>query len=100
MPGTVIVRYTTRTEQAEENERLIRAVFADLAEHRPDGLRYVVTRLDDGVSFVHLATFEGEVNPLATSSAFARFVAGIADRCIDPPQSTEGTTVGRYPGPG
>jgi hypothetical protein len=99
MSGTVIVRYTTHPEQAEENQRLIRAVFAELAERRPEGLRYVVTRLEDGVSFVHLATFDGDVNPLTTSSAFREFVSGIGDRCVVPPVSTEGTTVGRYPGP-
>ncbi len=99
MSGTVMVRYTTHPEQADENERLIRAVFADLAEHRPDGLHYAVTRLEDGVTFVHLATFEGEVNPLTVSSAFGEFVSGIADRCVEPPESTAGTPIGRYPGP-
>ncbi len=99
MPGTVIVRYTTHPHYAEENERLIRAVFAELAERRPDGLRYAATRLEDGVSFVHLATFDGDVNPLTTSSAFGEFTSGIADRCVQPPQATEGTPIGRYPGP-
>lgn len=100
MPITVIVRYTTKPEQAEENERLIRAVFAELAEQRPDGLRYQATRLDDGVSFVHLATVDGEVNPLDASPAFRAFLAGIGERCVTPPAAVQGRSVGRYPAPG
>jgi hypothetical protein len=78
------------------NERLIRAVFAELAERQPTGFRYIATRLEDGVSFVHVATVEGE-NPLATSAAFAEFVGGIGERCArwgggdrpDAPQPTK-----------
>ena len=53
MPVTKVVRYRTKSDRAEENERLIREVFAELAEEQPAGLRYAAFRLDDGVSFVH-----------------------------------------------
>ena len=96
MSGAVIVRYSTHPEHADENEQLIRAVFAELAESRPDGFHYVATRLEDGVSFVHFATFEGDTNPLTTSPAFARFVAGIGDRCVEPPVASEGRPIGSY----
>ncbi len=96
MSTAVIVRYTTRPEHADENERLIRAVFAELAESRPDGFHYVATRLEDGVSFVHFATFEGEANPLTTSPAFQRFLSGIGDRCVEAPVASEGSPVGSY----
>jgi hypothetical protein len=95
MSDTVVVRYTTHADRSDENERLIREVFADLAERRPAGFRYIATRLEDGVTFVHVATVEDE-NPLATSSAFAAFVAGIAERCTERPVSTDGTAVGTY----
>ena len=52
MSRATVVRYTTRPESADENERLIRAVFAQLAEQRPAGLRYSSIRLEDGVSFL------------------------------------------------
>jgi hypothetical protein len=100
MPETVIVRYTTHPDRSDENERLIRAVFAELAESQPVGFRYVATRLDDGVSFVHVATFEGQENPLSTSPAFQQFVTGIGDRCAEPPVSNQGTGIGTYWGPG
>jgi hypothetical protein len=98
MPDAVVVRYTTHPDRADENERLIRAVFAELAEVRPDGFRYIATRLDDGVSFVHVATVEGGPNPLTESPAFQEFVAGIGDRCVAPPVSSQGTPIGTYTG--
>ena len=52
MSRATVVRYTTRPESADENERLIRAVFAQLAEQRPAGLRYSSIRLEDGGSFL------------------------------------------------
>jgi len=96
MTTSVVVRYTTRPEHADENERLIRAVFAELADTRPDGFRYVATRLSDGVSFLHVATLDGDVNPLNRSPAFATFLAGIGHRCVDPPVAAEGTAIGLY----
>ncbi len=40
MSKTVVVRYTTHPEAAEENVRLIEGVFAALAELEPPGFRY------------------------------------------------------------
>jgi hypothetical protein len=91
-----VVRYTAKPEHAEENERLIRKVFAELAEHDPGGLRYAAFRLDDGVSFVHVAIVEGEQNPLTSSAAFGRFQSGIADRCAEGPVASDATVVGSY----
>jgi hypothetical protein len=34
-----VIRYTTRPDWADENERLVGEVFAGLATDRPDGLR-------------------------------------------------------------
>jgi len=93
---TKVVRYRTKPEHADENERLIRAVFAELAEQEPDGLHYTALRLDDGVRFVHVAVVDGEVNPLTTSAAFAAFQAGIGERCAEGPLPADATTVGSY----
>jgi hypothetical protein len=35
------------------------------------GLRYAVFRLEDGVSFVHVAVLDGHESPLSASVAFA-----------------------------
>jgi hypothetical protein len=96
MPATKVIRYRTKPEHADENERLIRAVFAELAEESPDGLHYTALRLDDGVSFVHVAVVDGDVNPLNTSPAFAAFQAGIAERCAEGPVPADATTLGSF----
>ena len=52
----VMVRYTVRPDQSEANEALVREVYDELDRTRPEGLRYATFRLDDGVSFVHVAS--------------------------------------------
>jgi hypothetical protein len=96
MSHAAVVRYTTRPDTADENEQLIKAVFAQLAEQRPEGLRYVAVRLDDGVSFVHVAVLDDEHNPLAGLPAFGEFVSAINERCADGPTPASGTVVGAY----
>jgi hypothetical protein len=92
MSHAAVVRYTTRPD----TEQLIKAVFAQLAEQRPKGLRYVAVRLDDGVSFVHVAVLDDEHNPLAGLPAFGEFVSAINERCADGPTPAGGTVVGAY----
>ena len=91
-----VVRYTTRPGSADENEKLIKAVFAQLAEQLPEGLRYVAIRLDDGVSFIHVAVHENDHNPLAALPAFGEFASAIKERCTDGPAPVNGTVVGSY----
>src|SRR5688500_4325713 len=81
-----MVRYKVKTDRVAENERLVRAVYAELARERPAGLRYATFKLEDGVSFVHIVSHESENdNPLGEYAAFKAFVAEIQDRCDEPP---------------
>ena len=96
MSDATVVRYTTRPGSADENEKLIKAVFAQLTEQLPDGLRYVAIRLDDGVTFMHIAVLEDDNNPLASLPAFGEFVSAIGERCTDGPTPVNGTVVGAY----
>ena len=59
----VIVRYRVKPERVAENEELVRGVYAELDAAAPDGLRYGTFRLEDGVSFVHIAEHADD-NPL------------------------------------
>ena len=93
---TVVVRYRTTEDGAERNQELVEKVFAELAETRPEGLRYMTFRLDDGVSFVHVAALDGESNPLSESPAFAEFQRELLDRCVEPPAPSPATVVGSY----
>ena len=96
MTKTTIVRYRTRPEAAEENARLVEAVYAALAELDPGDMRYATYRLDDGATFVHVARFEGAANPLATLPAFAEFQRDLAQRCVEQPAPSGATLVGSY----
>ena len=96
MGRTVVVRYRTSPEAAEENQRLVEQVYAELSADDPGGLRYATFRLADGVTFIHIAVQEGSDNPLNRSAAFAEFQRGIADRCVEPPVPSEATIVGSY----
>jgi len=92
----VMVRYQVKPDQADENVRLVQAVFAQLAREQPAGLRYMTLRLPDGVSFVHIASVEGDVNPLSALDAFKQFSGTIKDRCVEPPVTAELEVVGSY----
>jgi hypothetical protein len=93
----IVVRYRPKPDRADENQRLVEAVFAELAATDPGGIRYATLRLGDG-TFVHVADIEGDTNPLASTAAFAEFQREIADRCEDGdgPNPQEATVVGSY----
>src|SRR3984957_11014605 len=96
MEVSKIIRYTTKPECADENERLIRAEFAELADHDPEGLRYAAFRPEDKGRLVHVAVLEGASNPLAASAAFAEFQRGIKDRCADGPVAADADIIGSF----
>ncbi len=94
----VMVRYKLKPDKADENRSLVQAVFAELQQSSPDGLRYATFAEPDGVSFVHLAfidTADGR-NPLAAVTAFQVFSANVKDRCEKPPVVTDLTEIGSY----
>ena len=95
---SIVVRYQAKPDRAEENQKLIEAVFADLEERQPEGFTYKVFRLEDGVSFIHVVIEHDVDNPdsLQAVPAFQAFVADIADRCDVPPVASDATVVGGY----
>lgn len=94
----VMVRYRVKPDRAAENQTYIEAVFAELAQKKPAGIRYATFKLDDGVSFIHIASVETADghNPLTTLTAFQQFGTQIRDRCDEPPVTTTLSTVGAY----
>lgn len=95
---TIVVRYKTKPEQAEENQRLVEDVFAELDAVDAVGFAYASFRLADGLSFVHVVVEEpGEASVnLADLPAFQRFQEGIADRCEEQPLAMGATVVGAH----
>jgi hypothetical protein len=96
MTVTKVIRYATTPETAEENARLVRNVYDELHKENPEGLRYATFRLDDGVSFLHVAVLDAEENPLTTSAAFVEFQSDIASRLTEGPVQADATLVGSY----
>ena len=94
----VMVRYKLKPERVEENEALVRAVYAELQRTRPAGFRYGTFKLDDGVSFVHVATVEDSDgrSPLADVAAFKEFTAQIGERCEEPPVTSQLHEIGSF----
>ena len=93
----VLVQYMVKPETAAENEKLIRAVYEQLATTRPEGLRYATVVLDDGLTFVHIAEHDGSgASPLAGMPAFRDFQQGIAGRCDEPPVTRQANLIGSY----
>jgi hypothetical protein len=92
-----MVRYRVRPERAEENVALVQAVYAQLAQEKPEGLRYATFRLPDGVSFLHVVIETDQPGRiLGELETFRTFTAKIEERCDEPPVATEITLVGSY----
>jgi predicted SnoaL-like aldol condensation-catalyzing enzyme len=83
MQKRLVTRYAMRSaEAADENQRRVEGVFAELVETKPDSVSYIVLRLADD-SFVHVSFHnhgDDEVNPIASTAAFAHFQQDHADR--------------------
>ena len=92
-----LIRYKTKPEAVQENERLIEEVFQELRRKSPGGVRYLVLKLGDG-AFVHFVTVEtgNDASPLTELEAFRSFQRGVKERCIELPQASEGIIVGNY----
>ena len=83
MEKRLVTRYAMRSsEAADENQRRVEAVFDELAAAKPDTVSYIVLRLADD-SFLHVSFHnhgDDEMNPIASTAAFAHFQDGHADR--------------------
>jgi len=79
----LVTRYAMRSaDAADENQRRVEGVFAELAAAKPDNVSYLVLRLADD-SFVHVSFHdhrEDEPNPIASTAAFAHFQDEHAER--------------------
>ena len=99
MQKRLVTRYSMRsTRDADENQTRIEGVFAELAAAKPDNVSYLVLRLADD-SFVHVSFHDhgdDEVNPIASSTSFAHFQDGHADRRAGSVDQQRATLVGAY----
>jgi len=94
--SAAVIRYRTKPETADENQRLIENVFAELAETGPDGLTYASFRLADGVTFVHVVS--GEDDAVTRLTAFKEFQRTLGARLEVGPDREDAGLIGRYAG--
>jgi hypothetical protein len=94
---TRLISYRTKPEAAAGNAELVTAVFAELKDVKPAGLRYLTLRLDDD-TFVHLVAADAAegTSALTQLAAFQTFQHGVRERCAEPPLVREATIVGNY----
>ena len=99
MQKRLVTRYAMQSaEAADENQRRVEGVFAELEATTPDNVSYIVLRLADD-SFVHVSFHDhgdDEVNPIASTAAFAHFQDGHADRRAGGVDQQTATLVGSY----
>jgi hypothetical protein len=99
MHKRLVTRYATKSrEAAEENQRRVEAVFDELTATKPDNVSYLVLRLADD-SFVHVSFHDhgdDEVNPIASTAAFAHFQEDHASRREGVVDQQQATLVGSY----
>jgi hypothetical protein len=93
-----VIRYRTKPESADENQRLVEDVYAELAVRDPGGMRYATLRLADGVTFIHIFMTDSDDTPntMGDIAAFAEFQRELAQRCVEQPVAQAATVVGSY----
>ena len=99
MHKRLVTRYATQSpDAADENQRRIEGVFEELAVTKPDTVSYLVLRLADD-SFLHVSFHDhgdDEVNPIASTAAFAHFQDGHEERREGGVDQQTATLVGAY----
>ena len=99
MEKRLVTRYAmSSVEAADENQRRVEGVFAELAAAGPDNVSYLVLRLADD-SFVHVSFHDhrdDEPNPIASTEAFAHFQDGHAERRDGGVDQQKAELVGAY----
>jgi hypothetical protein len=99
MQKRLVTRYAMQSaEAADENQQRVEGVFAELEATTPDNVSYVVLRLADD-SFLHVSFHDhgdDEVNPIASTAAFAHFQHDHAYRRAGAVDQQTATLVGAY----
>jgi hypothetical protein len=95
----LVTRYATKSHAAaDENQQRIEGVFEELVHTKPNNVSYIVLRLADD-SFLHVSFHnhgDDEINPISSTTAFARFQDGHESRRDGAVDQQTATLVGSY----
>jgi hypothetical protein len=94
--NVLMARSKIKAESVAEVETAIEKFFSVIKQAQPAGVRYAVSRLADGVTFVVLLEFEGGDNPLAALPAFVEFQEDLKKWIAEPPTAEQMTVIGSY----
>ena len=99
MQKRLVTRYAMKSgEDANENQRRVKAVFEELNDAKPGNVSYLVLRLADN-SFVHVSFHDhgdDELNPIASTPGFGHFQDGHETRRQGPVDQQTAELVGAY----
>ena len=96
MRRAAVVQYRTSTDSAEHNRSLIEDVVIELTARDPGGLDYQVFQFEDGVGFLHVAVFDGTIDPFADCGAHREFHRQLPQCLAAPPVTTRAVLIGSY----
>jgi hypothetical protein len=93
-----VIRYKTKPESADENQRLVEDVYTELAARDPGGMRYATLHLEDKVTFIHIFMTDSDDTPntMGDIAAFVEFQRELTQRCVEQPAAQAATVVGSY----
>jgi quinol monooxygenase YgiN len=88
MQRVTVVKYAIKPDRADENEKLSRAVFAQLRANNPPHIAYTLLR--DGNEFLHvfINTKEDDASAVTELPLFKEFSKNIEERYQAPPELT------------
>jgi len=94
----VMVTYKIKPDRVRENEELVKAVYDELRKNNDPDIHYATFKLDDGQTFVHIASFASqEKQPVLTDSkSFQAFREKLPDRCEVPPNPQKLNEIDSY----
>jgi hypothetical protein len=94
----LIVRYKVKADKVTENEALVQAVYKALHEIGDPDVHYATFKLNDGRTFIHMASFPTKEKQavLTELGAFKAFQKDLKDRCDEQPDNQPLTEVGSY----
>ncbi len=94
----LLVRYKVKADKVAENESLVRAVYNGLRQINDLDVHYATFKLNDGRTFVHIASFPSKEKEavLTQSPAFKAFQKDLKDRCDELPDPQPLTEVGSF----
>lgn len=90
-----MIHYQTKPQATQQNKELIQAVFRELHDAMPEGVRYA-SLTDGNGGFYHLVASSEGSTPLPTFDAFRAFSETIDERIEADPVRYELEIVGSY----